>query len=483
MGGTWIFQRLVRSDDGTILPFVGMTLAVILGILALTYDIGRMSSNQGDLQSFADSVVLAAAGELDGRADSITRAQAAAAVMIADAARFGIEDDVLSGAGDYDLTFLTARPVGSNLAAYTTSDSKKARFVHVAVTPQTIEPGFAAAFSALSGHETLATEVAAEAAAGFSQVACDITPLMFCMPNADFRADENVGMVIKLRAGGGAGAAWGPGDFGFLDPSDGDVDEDGVCSGLNGSQLDRCLVAAIGNRLGCFDSNGVTTRPGQSVGNAESALNVIFDIYNSTMNSARNDPKYAPAPNVISGYRPANGKCLGNNAVVSTNSVALPVDDCFVSGTCSRFGNGTWTNGRQTYVQTNYGTNVSDPHPTAQTRYQYYLAEIAAAGGGASSTAILTGRQETGRPRCSNNRSADPARRVMVAAAIDCTANPIRGRTEDVPAREFVEIFMLRPIGLDGSADVWVEVIGSAGGSADGNESDALVRDVVRLAD
>jgi hypothetical protein len=59
----------------------------------------------------------------------------------------------------------------------------------------------------------------------------------------------------------------------------------------------------------------------------------------------------------------------------------------------------------------------------------------------------------------------------------------VQGRTEDVPVREFVEVFMLRPIGLDGTPDVWVEVIGSAGGSADGNESDALVRDVVRLVE
>ncbi|MGL5011088.1 MAG: pilus assembly protein TadG-related protein, partial [Paracoccaceae bacterium] len=223
MRGANRLQRFIRSQDGSILPFFGMSLAVILGILALTYDIGRMSSSQGDLQSFADSVALAAAGELDGRSDSITRAQSAAAVMIADAARFGIEDDLLSGAGDYTLTFLTARPNGALLTPYVTTDPKRARFVHVSTASQTMEPGFGAAFSSLRGQAAPTRTVGAEAAAGFSQVACDITPLMFCMPDASFRADENVGMVIKLRAGGG-GAAWGPGDFGFLDPSDGDVD-------------------------------------------------------------------------------------------------------------------------------------------------------------------------------------------------------------------------------------------------------------------
>jgi hypothetical protein len=480
MRGASSIRQFRQGTDGSILPLFGVALAVCMGFLALTFDLGRMASTQGDLQSFADNVALAAAGELDGRSDSITRARAAAAAMITDAARFGVEDDVLSGVGDYTLTFLTARPLDTGFAAYVTTDPKRARFVHVAATPQTVQAGFGAAFSALSGNPAPSREVEAEAAAGFSQVACDITPLMFCLPNASFRADENVGLTIKLRSGGG-GSAWGPGDYGFLDPSDGDVDEDGVCSGENGSKLDRCLVAAIGNRLGCFDSNGVTTRPGQSVGNAEAALNVLFDIYNSTMNSARNDPLYAPAPNVISGYRPNNGQCIGNNAVLTTNTAPLPVDDCFGAGTCDRFGTGVWSAGRTNYVTRNYGPN--DPHPTATTRYQYYLAEIAAAGGASSNTRILTGRQETGRPQCSNKRSNDAARRVLVAAAIDCNANPVQGRTEDVPVREFVEVFMLRPIGLDGTRDIWVEVIGSAGGSEAGNQSDALVRDVVRLVE
>ncbi|MGL4319722.1 MAG: pilus assembly protein TadG-related protein, partial [Paracoccaceae bacterium] len=393
MRGASSFRRFRQNSDGSILPLFGVTLAVCLGFLALTFDLGRMASTQGDLQSFTDNVALAAAGELDGRSDSITRARAAAAAMITDAARFGVEDDVLSGVGDYTLTFLTARPLDTGFAAYVTTDPKRARFVHVSATPQTVQAGFGAAFSALSGNPAPTRQIGAEAAAGFSQVACDITPLMFCMPNASFRANENVGMTIKLRAGGG-GAAWGPGDFGFLDPSDGDVDDDGVCAGENGAGLDRCLVAAIGNRLGCFDSSGVTTRPGQAVGNAEAALNVLFDVYNATMNSVRNNALYAPAPNVISGYRAATGVCLGTNAVATTNTAAMPVDDCFAAGTCNRFGNGVWSAGRANYVSRNYGS--TDPHPTATTRYRYYLAEIAASGGASSNMPILTGRQESG---------------------------------------------------------------------------------------
>ena len=68
-----------RDDDGAILVFWAVGLAVFLGVVALSFDTGRIFSTQSELQSFADHVALAAAGELDGADDAITRAQAAAA--------------------------------------------------------------------------------------------------------------------------------------------------------------------------------------------------------------------------------------------------------------------------------------------------------------------------------------------------------------------------------------------------------------------
>jgi hypothetical protein len=158
----------------------------------------------------------------------------------------------------------------------------------------------------------------------------------------------------------------------------------------------------------------------------------------------------------------------------------LPRDDCFVSGTCGRFGDGVWSAGRSSYVQANYGT--SDPHPTALTRYSYYLAEIAASGSGP----ILTGRAETGRPICSSSPPAGPDRRVITVAGIDCAANSIRGAAEDVPVREFFKIFLTEPVGQDGSTprrlDIWGEIIGSASETGTGaTGSGGVVRDVVQL--
>jgi len=477
-------RSLFKSEDGTILVFWGVSFAVLFGIIALSFDIGRISATQSELQSYADHVALAAAGELDGNNDAITRATNAANSLISDRQTFGSGANVLAGSSNYGLTFYAALP-GSDTDAMNapTADPADAAFARVEVVTQTVDLTFAAAFSTLTGNPPPNNDATAVAVAGFTQFACDITPLMFCIPNPSFSAEAAIGNMILLRSGG-AGAGWGPGDFGFLDPSGFAIDDEGPCGGLNGANLTKCLIGAEENITRCFAQKGVETEPGQKVGIENAAFNVRFDIYAASMNSKKNDPNYRPAPNVIKGIVPnGGGMCIGNNEAPSPDTAGLPHDDCFGGG-CTRYGDGNWTVGRANYVTVNYGG--VDPHPAATTRYEYYLAEIAAAGGGSSSTGILSGLAETGRPMCSNNQSPDPERRVVIAAGIDCVANPINGHETDVPVKEFVELFITEPVGSDGGSpptfDFWVEVIGSAGGAGGGaGGTGGTFRDVVQL--
>ena len=478
-------RAMLNDDEGAIIVFWAVALVVLLGIVALSFDLGEKASTQSELQSYADQVALAAAGELDGKSDAITRATAAAANMIVDRQTFATGSQNLSGASNYALTFYKSLPASdtSSIDPGLTTDPAKAIYVRAKVTPRTVPFVFTAAFDALRGSATANPTIGATAVAGFTQYACDITPLMFCVPSASFRAKDNVGKMILLRAGGN-GAAWGAGDFGFLDPSGLLVDGSGPCAGLSGAQLTVCLIGASGALTQCYSQRGVNTEPGQKVGIENSAFNVRFDMYGTLLNSKKNDPLYAPAPNVIKGIIP-NGKgssCVANNPKISTNTVALPHDNCFATGTCAngnRFGDGNWATGRTTYVTKNYGT--ADPHVSATTRYTYYKAEIAAHGGGASQTAILpTGRDETGRRQCSSNQSADPDRRVVIAAGIDCAANPIRGNTTGIPVQEFVRLFMTEPVAQSGNNfDMYVEIVGSAEGGSAG--TGGIFHDVVQL--
>jgi hypothetical protein len=80
-------------------------------------------------------------------------------------------------------------------------------------------------------------------------------------------------------------------------------------------------------------------------------------------------------------------------------------------------------------------------------------AEIVAAGGGE----ILSGSSQTGRPECSGQMDPDPERRVLVAAAVDCSSLPL-GSAVNVPVEDSRRLLPTEPSGFPWSGDVRVEV-------------------------
>jgi Flp pilus assembly protein TadG len=479
-----IISRFRQDERGAVLVLWGVALAVILGIVAMSFDFGRVAATQSELQSYADNVALAAAGELDGRNDAITRATAAAANLITDMQTFGAGGQALTSA-DYAIDFYSTLP-GSDLASIApglTTNPVNAIYARVVVAPKTVPFTFGAAFFGLTGQMPAKNQVSAVAVAGFTQYACDVSPMMFCIPNPSFDASNpaTVGDMIRLRSGG-QGAAWGPGNFGFLEPSTLALDSIGNCAGVGGTgPMLRCVLGAAGSITQCYPQRGVNTEPGQKVGITNAALNTRFDMWSGAMKSEKNNPIYAPAPNVIKGIEPkSGGSCNWNNQQPTTDTLAIPRDDCFPG--CAPYGNGNWSAGRTAYVAANYGG--ADPHLTATTRYEYYKAEIAAAGGGSSGTSILSGRSETGRPMCSSNQYPDPERRVIIVAGIDCAANPISGSASNVPVHQFVTMFITEPVVDNGSTnglDIYAEIIGSAHSNGGSGGVAGVIHDVVQL--
>jgi len=260
-----IISGFCRDETGTIAILWGTSLVAFLGFLAITLDVGRLNATHAEMQSFADNVALAAAGELDGRNDAITRSTNAAANMISDSQTFVNGSGTLSGATDYTLTFHSALPASdlTPLGADATTDPNEAKFVQVVLTPKSLSMSLASALDKLLGGNGFATtDVSAEAVAGFTQAACDISPLMFCLP-ANWETTLDVGDQILLRSGG-QGAAWGAGNFGFID-LDAFQDSSGVCADEGGNKL-ACLIAAQSQITQCVLTNGLTTERGQKVG-------------------------------------------------------------------------------------------------------------------------------------------------------------------------------------------------------------------------
>ena len=97
-------KRFTKEEDGSLLVFFLVSLFSLLGIFALSFDMGRRASTQTDMQSFADNVALAAAGELDGSANAIVNARAAATSVIL-AANEQLKAGTGVSAADLTITF------------------------------------------------------------------------------------------------------------------------------------------------------------------------------------------------------------------------------------------------------------------------------------------------------------------------------------------------------------------------------------------
>jgi hypothetical protein len=464
------------NERGAVAVYVTVILTVVFGIGALVVDLGRLAATQTELQSYADHLALAIAGELDGNGDALGRAATALArAEWRDTQTFADGDRVLSDA-DAAVRYLSGLPADDEAPVdpFVTTDPLRAAYVEVRVLPHGVGSWLAGAFNALTGHALPATiTTGAVAVAGFSQYACDISPVMFCTSGPDHTPVP--GRMIHLKSGN----AWGPGAFGLLDAN---FDPDGPCGDPNqGANFYRCAVGIVEGVTRCFARRGVDIRPGQVTGAAAAGFNTRFDIYTGNLHNADRDPLFAPAPDVVKGVGPdKGGRCIQNlnQAAPYADSDPLPRDGCFGAGeTCagSRFGDGSWD--KAGYLAANHqGASVA-----GTTRYELYLNELARAGTG---RILPNGKAESGRPVCSNQTPASPDRRVVIAAGIDCSALP-PGNASGVPVRQFVRMFLTEPIGTDADGDntsLWVEEIGDARSQGEGaGTTGGFVHDVVQL--
>lgn len=475
-------RRLAVAEDGAVLVLVTFTLPIVLILAAFVVDLGRASAEQTELQAFADHVALAAAGELDGEAGAIGRARTAAAAFIAgDAQTWAEGATALDVDADVTFRFLADLPADDDAAidaSFETTSDADARFVEATVTPRTvthlIAPAAEAGLRAIGVDAGLgtATAVSATAVAGFTEWVCDVTPLMFCKPDDDTIYNSLSGRMISLKST----SSWAPGAFGLLDNL---ASPDGPCGDPNqGANFWRCATALVEGATRCTPRRaGVDIRPGNVSGPTESGLNVRFDIYATSLNSEKSNPNFAPAPNVVKGIKKKGGGsgCIGNNFDPSPDVMGLPRDACFATDSCprGRFGTGVWD--AAGYVANNHGGTAPAGYSLGDSRYEMYLAEIDAAGGGD----ILAGLSQTGRPECSSQMDPDPERRVLVAAAVDCASLP-GGNASGVPVEDYWRIFMTEPAGVSGNGDVWAEVIDRVdpfgAGAAQG-----ILRDVTQL--
>ncbi|GLQ05062.1 pilus assembly protein TadG-related protein [Sneathiella chinensis] len=427
-----LWRRFCRDESGAIVVYVGLIAIVLVGIGALTLDLGRLFVTGTETQSYVDAAALAGAYQLDGQDGA--RARATAVIndkLFTNRQTVGALDsnDAMHPITVDTITFYSS--LDGNVVA---TGDRDARFVEVNAFSTSVENSLIGFVGGPANSRAVRA-----ATAGNKQVLCDIPPLMMCNPQetASFKG-FTIGkgqQYIAKYSGPGAGMA--PGTFGLLDSPN--------CG--QGSKCIAELLAHASPASGCY-ANTVDLRPGQANG-IRQALNTRFDIYEQPyFGSKKNDSNYHAALNVTKGYvkdGPGNSKC-GNirpydPAVDPTPAMKMPRDNCLMDGTCERVGDGTWN--RDLYWSVNHPGQSKPADYASMSRYDIYRYELD------NSMVPDNGPSgEKGAPTC-NVPAADPSdRRTFIMAVVNCLEQEVNGNEEDVEVLTYMEVFLTEPVSL-----------------------------------
>lgn len=475
-----------KNEHGGVLLLWAVSIVMILGFFGLIFDTGRMAATQSELQSYADSVSLAAAAELDGKSDSIARATSAAGNLITDSQTFADGNRVLDFSNDVTLLFYKPGQDGKfqRTAALETANSHSARFVEARISDRNVRATVAAAFSSLTGEPTPDGSVSASSVAGFSLEACNVAPIAMCLPSVDFDAASNIGKTLEVKLDVNVSRLI-PGQLRAVHTLTDSLDGLKICAGLLGKNLTACLLAARQPETACAGGGGLHITADVSAKDLTNAINTRFDQFRGIASGYRHNSAFSAAPNVLTGLLNATGLCLpiGNLLGLGNDDIGLPTDDCLATGGCSVKGNGVWEAGRTAYIQAHY--DGEDPHPEAQTRYDFYQAEIEAAVELEANPLLgvvggLLGGLVSEPGMCAPQQNKDIKRRLMVVAGIDCLSAELDATVTVPPVQQFFEVFALGPA-EDGLLNV--EITACLGGNCGGGNLDTEVKDVVRLVE
>lgn len=486
---------------------VAIMLPVLIGFALLAIDMSRASGLHNDLQKGIDAYALAAAAELDGRSDSITRADRAIDNLLTNSTKFSTSDDHTLARADLTIKYLTGIPASDSILLsaagvdgdgvnWASTDPKAVSFAEVTVNPSGVADGagaFATIFPAsfIGSKDTI--DIQPQAVAGFVQSICETVPIFMCNPfettdpltsktiQQAFASGDTYSREFRILK---VDSNPGPGNFGLLDNGLTSIQE-GMAKGTAGT---------------CYNRNSLTSKTGVTLGQVNTGLNVRFDLYQGSLKN-NTDLGYRPASNVRKG---ADKTSNCNKYTVATDGSAFPLPDG--TGYDSATGmtlpipsNSFWT----AYWAANH-KNAAYPSIPAATdplkrtnvpasRYDVYNYEIAAGIVGDKSKGPSN---EVGTPACFKGdlTKADPSRRLMNMAIIDCKANQakLNGHTAVKPDG-YASVFLNSPIQKQNAKDdddpegtgaekpISLEIVDVDGGFANNTLVDKAFRNEAQL--
>lgn len=501
-------RKLARDEGGAIAPLYALALFGLIGMAGVGFDYARVMALDTELQNAADQAALAAATQLDGRSDSIIRAKQA------------VDDYFAKAGGSYvNITRLSTidddndgntRPIAKVSYAFwedytndapdkpvaeSAADSSKAEVVQVTIANRSLQYALTPVVGAIVG------TAGASAMATIESAFCKVPPLMMCVPNSGFGANDATGkspdrgtgvMLHMLPNNKVAGSTdttdaedevLAPGLFGFLDfpypkPAGAKTNE------------------SLGWEVTGSSCTGETVDSEPGVRSPEAgALSTRFDIDSNCLTNG----SYCPAQNTTKNrvYRYTTNKTLSNctTDMIGQNVVAGDAkgksdgwvrkeDDANLTSVPSRgysrdsshtnnIGNKNWD--LAAYFATNYGSTVGtvtgNALGTDATRYDVYKWElqnptklvprmVKSVTDGKSNTYYCAFPTPIGKNVGTTLPSSGKDRRVLSIAAVDCTG--LHGRSP-VDILRYIDVFLVEPP-LTGTDDkeFYIEVIGES---------------------
>lgn len=532
-----------RNQTGATAALYALALPALVGVAGIAFDYARLAGMDSELQNAADQAALAAATQLDRQADAISRGTTAATTLVLNKTLFANDNKPqdIKDAGTYSAltvrfyaTKANAEACGTTgaLSSSSTNDASAA-FVCVQVNARTANFALTPVVGALKG------DTQAQAVAGIGSAMCRVPPMMICNPseptgntdtNLDFNANNYVGLGLL------ATDKWAPGDRGFLDLGNGAngveqglgwIAPPGNCLPLNGGvdtlEVDTetgaktSAIDAINTRFDIYDNC-------PAGGACPASINSVKDLVHPA------DFTNAKACTFDKKGGSGDGWHESSNPYLPASNAALPVtttpsamghprDICHSTSTneCGGpFGDGFWD--RDAYFRTNYvradgtrwtssewqantgltlgaGPRGSALRPGLPTRYQVYQWEIEHRGQPVDGVTVLGSRTVSaltsyGTPQCSNRSprnfgtgsvpSATTAdRRRVSVAVINCQAEGVNGKAQDVPVRKWIDVFLVEPSvdrNRTDKKEIYFEIIGQTTAGSAGESAGSVVR-------
>jgi Flp pilus assembly protein TadG len=375
-------KKIWASKSGAVLIYIAFALPILLGVMALSVDLGRAFILNTELKDFSDAAALAGAAELDGRDGARAAAESAARTglqgTMVNIQAFATDGDGPSIVVD-DVVFLQRLPRDGTdfVPSDTATTDAEARFIFVSVVNRDVRSGLSRALGVIPEFNTTAKSIA-----GFSSVVCRLPSMFMCNPlegdgtdhegitvpqfplegtncweggypsqytfvGAPLNEDCLVGRMMKLKNGGGGGngngsvknpddntigtkTAYFPGEFGLLGCPEGIFDSPG------NSKKDNQGIQCVAETIAQAEPNVcISTRAfpqtGQGAGPIRQAIGVRFDLYEQPMfGDSGQDPapgnrNYRPSLNNTKGHapdiNPGNGSCSTDKSTEINPSV------------------------------------------------------------------------------------------------------------------------------------------------------------------